>query len=277
MGNVNGINGIATGRKLKQDIEVQTQTEEPSSVWVAAKDKAQVTQNLPAEARSATPKQELSLLDKARIKSEKVILKSGTLAKHAGMPVAGELLELSLISDSERAEQVKAEGGYVLTPAQARQKLEGFGLKEGENGHTQTDQMQLQTLVFGKKSKMSQQVQGNGVLQNKVREWAKNGAKEGAIIGFNTADSGSFDLRMGLGYSQIVGLHLTSDGYAEGYVEDVYDYDPYYNKGKGEEDGIYNKAKSKAVKTLNDMAVDLQNCGELQRYRSLIPIRVKVQ
>ncbi|MBR1680493.1 hypothetical protein IJ707_01735 [bacterium] len=276
MGNVNGVNGTNNQRRIKHPT-MQTHTEEPVSLWTVNRSQAEVTQSLPAGTKKSEPQKEQSLLDRAKTASEKAILKSGTLAKHAGMPVAGELLELSLMSDEERAAQVRADGGQVLTPEQARKKMETLNMREGDNNHTQPDQMDLQTVVFGKDSKMSQEVQNNRMLQSIVQNWVDNGAEEGAILGFNTADSGSFDLRMGLGYSQVVGLHRTADGYVEGYVEDVYDYDPSYNKGKDEESNLLKRAKSKAVQTLNDMAVDLQEKGELQRYRSLIPIRVKVQ
>jgi len=279
MGNVHGVSGINNKKTEKKPLAARQQEMEVSAWTEAAKrDNTRVAQPTTTSAPRATqPKQEQSLLERAKTASEKAILKSGTLAKHAGMPVAGELLDLSLMSEEERAAAVKADGGQVLTPEQAKKKLDTLNMHEGDNNHTTSDQMQLQTLVFGKDSKVTKGVNENAMLQSKVADWAKNGAQEGAIIGFNTADSGSFDLRMGLGYSQIVGLHKTSDGYVEGYVEDVYDYDPHYNKGKDEENGLLKKAKSKAVQTLNDMAVDLQNKGELQRYRSLVPIRVKVQ
>ena len=218
-----------------------------------------------------------NLVDKAKTLSEKVILKAGTITKYAGMPLAGELLDLSLVSDEQRAARVEADGGKELNPEQAREMLATLNMHEGDSGHTTPEQMQLQTLVFGKDSAIAKAVNDNKVLQNKVSDWAKNGAKENEHIAFNTANSGSFDLRMGLGFARIVGLHKTEDGFAEGYVEDVYDFAENYSKGDKEESNFLKRIKSKAVQTVNNIAVDVQDNGELQPYRCLIPIKVDVK
>lgn len=138
--------------------------------------------------------------------------------------------------------------------------------------------MKMETLIFPSDSDETKVCNDNKLLQSKVKEWAKNGAQEGAIIGFNTTDSGSMDLRLGIGYSNIIGLHVSADGqYAEGFVEDVYDYDPYYNKGKADGGNLFKRIRSAAVEKLNDMAVYLQDEGKLQTYRYLVPIKVKIK
>ena len=218
-----------------------------------------------------------TVYDYAKTGAEYLTLKGGSLVKDAGMPVAGELLELSLMSPKERDAQVRREGGQVLNAKQSRAKLDELGMKEGSNCHTQPDQMDLPTMVFGKDSKMTKEVNSNEMMQKIVKDWAKNGAKDKAILPFNTANANSFDLRMGIGYGQIVGLHLSEDGkYAEGYVEDVYDYDKHYNKGTKEESNFLKKGLSFGVQTVNDMAVDIQNKCILHNYRTLTPIRVKL-
>jgi len=201
------------------------------------------------------------------------------ISKTAGfLPVGRELLDLSLMSPEDRDNEVRRQGGQVLDAKQSRAKLAELGMKEGSNCHTQPDQMDLPTMVMGKNSRMAQEVNKNEMMQKIVKDWAKNGAKDKAILPFNTANAGSYDLRMGIGYGQIVGLHLSADGkYAEGYIEDVYDYDEHYNKGKNEEAGILSKMKSKVTGILNKFAVDTQNSGKLKNYRTLIPIRVKIK
>lgn len=182
------------------------------------------------------------------------------------------------MSREERAQAMRERGGQVLTGQEAKIKIESLGIKEGSGGHSTAEQMKMETLIFPSDSDETKVCNDNKLLQSKVKEWAKNGAQEGAIIGFNTTDSGSMDLRLGIGYSNIVGLHVSADGqYAEGFVEDVYDYDPYYNKGKADGGNLFKRIRSAAVEKLNDMAVYLQDEGKLQTYRYLVPIKVKIK
>ena len=207
---------------------------------------------------------------------EKTILKLGTVTKHVGMPVSGELLKLSLMSDEKRTKLVSPTMGHVLNPSQSKDFLASLNMFEGSCGHTTPEQMKLQTVLFSKDSEVAKNVNSNKALKDKIKAWVDNGEKSGEHIGFNTADSGSFDLRMGLGFSKIVGLHRTEDGSIEGYVEDVYDFDKVYAKGKHEEDNFLKKIKSKSVQMINNMAYDLQENGKLRPYRCLIPVKVTV-
>jgi len=224
----------------------------------------------------SNPEQKPTLFEKSKLACKKTLLKVGTIAKHTGMPLAGELLDLSLMSDGQRAARIEANGGKILNSEQSREMLATLNMHEGDSGHTTPEQMQLQTVIFSKDSTISKAVNKNKALQNKVSDWVKNGAKENEHIGFNTADSGSFDLRMGLGFAKIVGLHKTSDNCVEGFVEDVYDFADSYSKGEKEESNFLKKVKSKTVQTINNIAVDLQDKGELQPYRCLIPIKVSI-
>lgn len=205
-----------------------------------------------------------------------LVFKMGGLTKFMGFSTAAELLELSMMSSEKREKKVISDGGQVLSPEKTKELLAKFNLHEGDNGHTRPEQMKHSSVIFGENSKLAKLTQDNSVLKDIVNDWFKNGAKENEVLNFNTANSGNFDLRLGLGFTNIVGLHTTEDGYAEGYVEDFYDYDVDYATGKTENEGLFKKAKTNTVRLLDNMAVDLQDEGVIQNYRVLIPIRVKL-
>jgi len=271
----NGVSGVPPKKTNKFNNKYQKPlTEDPVSIYT---DRS-VTEEQARLAQNKKIGKPLVGHNAVRTAAYQATLQAGTLAKYAGLPVAGDLLDLSLMSREERAQAIREHGGQVLTGATARKKVESLGLKEGTGSHTEPEQMEMETLIFPSDSKETETCNNNKLLQSKVKEWVKNGAKKDAIIGFNTADSGSMDLRLGIGYSNIVGLHISSDGqYAEGFVEDVYDYNSSYNKGSADSGNILKQARSAAVQKLNDMAVYLQEEGKLQTYRYLVPVKVKIK
>ncbi|MBR1907573.1 hypothetical protein IJ818_01400 [bacterium] len=270
----NGVSGVPPKKTAKLYGKYQQATEQPVSIYT---DRS-VTEQQAVLAQNKKIGKPLVGHNAVRTAAYQATLQAGTLAKYAGLPVAGDLLALSLMSKEERTQAIRERGGQVLTGAAARKKVESLGLKEGTGSHTEPDQMEMETIIFPSGSKETEVCNNNKLLQLKVREWAQNGAPKDAVIGFNTADSGSMDLRLGIGYSNIVGLHISDDGqYAEGFVEDVYDYDPTYNKGKADNGNLFKQARSAAVEKLNDMAVYLQDEGKLQTYRYLVPIKVKIK
>lgn len=273
------VTGIGTNVENASKNDVKIKEEKNLSVWDSEKKSENELLEVEVDIddiTSALSENKKTIKTSLKNFSEKLILKTGTITAKTGMPVAGKLLNLSLIPDSKREKYANKYEGEILSPELSAEILKEFGLEEGKTGHTTSEQMQLETIIFNNNSKIAKSVNKNKVLQALIKQWADNGAEPNSIIDFNTANSGSFDLRMGLGFSLIVGLHMTDDGYAEGYIEDVYDYDKFYAKGKDEESNFLRRVKSKGVQTLNNMAVDLQEVGKLDNYRVLIPIKVKV-
>ncbi|MBR1754628.1 hypothetical protein IJ732_07325 [bacterium] len=278
MTNINSVSGLKEVKNqvlIKESPKVDEKTS--NTIWGeenTSTDNIEVEVDIASITGSTSDKK--SVGKKIKTFFENIVFNAGTFTKHTGLPVAGELLDLSLMDDEKRAQKVKKLGGQILTPEESKDFLANLGLHEGDDGHTKPEQMKLQTIIFGENSKITRKTAENKALQEFVKEWAAGDAKENEILHFNTANSGSFDLRLGFGYTNVIGLHKTDDGYVEGYIEDVYDYDVDYATGKTEHAGLLKKAKTKAVQSLDYMAVDLQNEGKIKNYRALVPIKVKL-
>lgn len=271
---------LATSEKTKND-NIKELSKEVEITWAESKDQdfEEITLDL-SELNETSSKSKIKdtlkeLPKNLKTFSEKIFLSFGSLSRVKPLPVAGELLYLSLVSDEKLEDIIEKENGKILSPEETRRKLESFGLFEGETGHTEPDQMDLPTIEFAADSKISQKTQSNKKIQQLIQDWVNNGANEKEILQYKTANSGSTDLKLGLGLVLIAGLHKSEDGYVEGYIEDVYDYDKQFSKSD-EKDSLLKRIKNAGVTMLNNMGYDLQEEGELKNYRVLIPIKVKV-
>ena len=203
-------------------------------------------------------------------------IKSLTEATSDYFPVSAELFNISVTPSDLK--QGKHQDYTVLSPEQSEEKLAQIGMHANDMNeygdpvaHFTSDKMDLKTVVFDKKSKVTEMVNKSSLIDVAIKYWEAEGSPKKKY--YSGAMNDKMDELMSLNSClvTITSVQETDKGKTySGYVEDVYDFEENY------EPESYSP-KSKAVDSINKIGYYAQEKGALTNYRILIPFTKTVQ